>query len=117
MERTDPRVVTLGGMRGGAVEELFQQELLRVLQNIDDPNTAAKAKREIVLKFKLSASEDRDVVSIEVASSAKLAGIRPLSAMLHMGKVQGSLALIEPLRQEVIEAPPGPSGVVQGGRG
>lgn len=54
MKVSEPRYVTLAGLKGGALEELFQCELERVVSNARDLNTDWKAKRKIVvsLEFK-----------------------------------------------------------------
>lgn len=114
MDAQDPRLVTLGTMRDGAVEELFQTALRAVLDNIDDPNTEHKAKRRVTLTFTLTATDDtRQDVAIEAASSVKLAGVRPVSALVHVTRSGGKKGLREPLRQESIPLS-GPQGVVRG---
>lgn len=64
---------TLTNLAEGAAEELFSNELAKVLANIDDPNTSATAKREITLKIVLTPHEDRRGAKVAMGATAKLA--------------------------------------------
>ena len=68
------KVEGLAGLNQGAVEELFDPELKKVLNNLADNNTSWKAGREINIKIKLRlTSESRDNAISEVSISSKLA--------------------------------------------
>ena len=96
----NPQHVTLTGVMDGAAEELFQQALSRVLENIDDPNTAPKAKRSITLTLSVEVDEERRNAKLYVDCKTKLAPSRPLSTHLHIGRHEGRMAAVEAFRQE-----------------
>lgn len=86
--------VTLDNLGGGALAELFQTELARVLANITDPNTDEKTKRTIVITVALK-PKDRGVADVELTCSAKLAPIAKVSTQVFMGRHQGKLMAVE----------------------
>jgi len=83
--------VTLSTLGNGAVEELFQEELERVLRNIADPNTVPTAVREISLKVKIAPNKDRAVGEVQVIPSSKLAPAHQFDTVVYMGRHQGRL--------------------------
>lgn len=64
--------VTLATINSGAAEELFQEQLQRVRDNIDDPNYKADAVRTIVLTVSIIPSHEVDKHSIKVDAQIKL---------------------------------------------
>ena len=94
-EGVDMQGVTLDTIGGGALSELFEAELARVLANITDPNTDTGAKRVITLQVKFKSNRDRDVADVELACSSKLAGIMTVNTQLFMGKHKGKLIAVE----------------------
>lgn len=111
-----PQVVTLMTLADGAALELFQKALKTVLENIDDPNTDAEAKRAIRLEFNFSPDDERRVGSVEVKCSTKLAGIRGAHTLIYMGRHQGELVAVEhnPKQVELFPAPGGELRVIPG---
>lgn len=89
------QAVKLDNIGGGALSELFEAELARVLANIADPNTDAKAKRTIAIEVMFKPSEDRDVADVQLKCASKLAGIKKVSSVLYMGKRDGRLIAVE----------------------
>lgn len=69
--------VTLESLNNGQLVALFDRELAKVLENIADDNTDAKATRSIVLTVKIKPDETREQVTVEVDGKAKLAGVKP----------------------------------------
>jgi hypothetical protein len=65
--------ITLTNLGDGAAVEKFQEELEKVVQNVLDPNTDPKAKREVVLKVTIHPDADRSWTSIKIEALAKLA--------------------------------------------
>jgi hypothetical protein len=116
MESTEPNLVTLSGLGDGTAEELFQAALTKVLENIEDPNTDAKAKRTISLDFVVTPDENRRTAKIAVACSTRLAGMKPLGTNIFIGRHEGRLAAAEQLRQEEMFPTPAPKpAVIEGG--
>lgn len=89
------QAVTLDTIGGGALAELFGAELSRILANIADPNTDAKAGRAITISVKFKPSASRDSAEVDLVCSSKLAGITTVQTQLFMGKHQGKLIAIE----------------------
>ena len=87
--------VTLDTIGGGALSELFGAELARILANIADPNTDAKAKRAVTIQVNFKPNKDRDVANVELTCSSKLAGIMTVSTQLFMGRHNGKLIAVE----------------------
>ena len=80
--------------RGGAVE-LFNDELQRVLANILDLNTEAKAVRTITLTVKIKPNEDRDMSLASVDVKSKLAPVKGTATVLYIGKIKGEPVAME----------------------
>lgn len=102
--------MTLGSLADGACEELFQAALKRVLENIDDPNTHHKAKRQIRLSVTFEADEERKTTRVNVSCDTKLAGVRPASAVLFVGRRNGQLLAVEAYKQEALFPEDKPAG-------
>jgi len=73
---------TLEQLAMGAVMEAFDYELQNVVENILDPNTEAKAKREITIKLKVKPNEHRNMADVEAHTASKLAPARPIETTL-----------------------------------
>jgi len=71
---------------GGVVQELFDEELQKVLDNIVDPNKEGKAIREVVIKFKFKPNETRNHVDILVSANSKLGPTRAYPTKAFIGK-------------------------------
>jgi len=87
--------VTLDTIGGGALSELFDAELARILANIADPNTDTAAKRVVTITVSFKPNRDRDVADVELKCSSKLAGIMTVQTQLFMGKHKGKLIAVE----------------------
>lgn len=83
----DRPIESLDDLMDGGVRERFNDALRKVWDNVFDPNTSAKAKREIQLKVIIRPSERRDAASFDVDVIPKLAPPVPLSqtVMLQLG--------------------------------
>lgn len=106
--------VTLNTIGGGALLELFQAELARVLQNIADPNTDPKQKRQIAITVTLKPGRDRDVADVELKCGSKLAGIMTVDSKLFIGKAKGQLIAVEndPRQSNLFDQAPAPLAAV-----
>lgn len=87
--------VTLDTIGSGALSELFEAELARILANIADPNTDTATKRVITIAVKFKPNRDRDVADVELSCSSKLAGIMTVQTQLFMGRHKGKLIAVE----------------------
>lgn len=59
--------VDLKEVAGGALQEKAQRALEDVFENMQDPNTPWKNKREVVIKMKFTQNEDRDDATCEIS--------------------------------------------------
>lgn len=80
----------------GAVNERFQNALAQVSDNINDPNTDAKATRCITLKIKFKPNEQRNVIQTLVSCDVALASAESLETTTIMeADNNGVLGLFE----------------------
>ena len=81
--------VTLETLAGGAAGERFEAELEKVLRNMSDINTDPKAVREITLKVSFLPNDARELAAVLIASSSKLAGLKPVPTTVYFGQRNG----------------------------
>lgn len=86
--------VTLDTIGSGALSELFQAELAKVLANIADPNTDEKGKRTISIQV-IFKPDARDVAHVELKCTSKIASLMTVRTQVFMGKQQGKLIAVE----------------------
>lgn len=70
----------------GAFTEQINRELKKVTENIQDPNTDAKAKRRIVVSIELKPNDARNFTTISIHADSKLAPALGAVTALNMGK-------------------------------
>lgn len=95
-----PNPIGLSTIAEGAVEEVWQAEVERVLANIDDQNTDWKAKRTITLVFEFVPDEERRIAALGIRASSKLAGIKGRATLVYLGRQGGKLIAVEAAHQE-----------------
>lgn len=66
----------------GAIQERVDYEVARVVDNILDMNTEAKAKRKVVLTVEMVPDDDRQVVKIAASAKSTLAPVTPIGTSL-----------------------------------
>jgi len=76
---------SLANLNSGAVEELFDAELKKLLANIADPNTKAELVREITIKIKVRPNETRESAITQIAVTGKYAPIKPHEGFVLFG--------------------------------
>ena len=69
-------------MAKGAIQERVDYEVTRVVDNLLDMNTEAKAKRKVVLTILMTTDEDRRVVKVEASAKSTLAPVTPVGTSL-----------------------------------
>lgn len=69
----------LDELMDGALTERFNYEMERVLQNVFDANTKAKAKRQIQIVVDITPNERRDAADFRVDVRSKLAPVEPVA--------------------------------------
>lgn len=76
--------VTLHTINNGAAGELFQEELTKVLANINDISVDAEGIREIKLVFKIRPTHDRLSSAVTIEASSKLACVAKHSGSMFL---------------------------------
>lgn len=94
-EETGDHFVTLSKMIGGAVDEVFGEELRKVLANIGDINTDPEAERTITLKLTMRPDEQRRVAGVGVSVNSKVAPVRKLSTVFYLGRHKNQYVAVE----------------------
>lgn len=77
--------IKLEEMAGGALQERFAAEFQRVLNNLTDPNTSFKDKREITIKMSFVQNEERNDFAVDCKVTSKLAPPTPVESHFEMG--------------------------------
>lgn len=85
-------LTTLG--RGAAVE-LFQEELTKVLRNIEDPNTKPTERRRITITVDFSPNDERQVTDTTIQCVSKLAPVKRVKTLLYLGRQGGAPVAVE----------------------
>lgn len=89
------KTVTAETLGMGAALERINDGFQEVLANIQDPNTAAEATREIILKIKIKPKKDRSSCEYQIHMNTKLSGAKPVAGILFVGKQKGRLTAFE----------------------
>lgn len=76
--------IDLNDLAGGALRERFNMEWEKVLQNIKDPNTIAKAKRKVILTLTLEPDEEREIAIVDIEAKATIAPPKGVSTKIIM---------------------------------
>ena len=78
--------IDLRTFRGGAVVDMFDEEMSKVLANIEDENTEAKAKRTITITLAIRPDKTRRGASIDMQAKSALAPVRPVESLLFFDR-------------------------------
>lgn len=78
--------ICLSRIANGELEEKFQHELARVLQNLMDVNTPFKDKRKITIDMIFEQNEERREIQISLAVKSKLAPRVPVKTHFGTGR-------------------------------
>lgn len=87
-------------MAKGAIQERVDYEVSRVVDNLLDVNTDAKAKRKVTLTITMTTDENRRVVKVEASAKSALAPATPIDTSLVITADQnGEMMLAEIIPQ------------------
>ena len=78
--------VDLSQLAGGTLQEKFDREITRVIENMQDPNTPFGEKRKITINISFVQNEMRDDAKIEISLNSKLACVISAKTNFAMGK-------------------------------
>lgn len=76
----------LRNIAGGALQEKVDDAMRRVLDNMQDPNTPWKVKRQITVKIAFTQNEERDDTAVDLSVETKLAPVSPVRTRMSIGK-------------------------------
>ncbi len=100
-EGISEELINLQTLGDGAIAELFAIEFQKVLQNIGDPNTSARFKREVTIKLTVLPNEDREIATMDVAVTSRLAPAKVVNTTLAIA-IRGSVVRATELRSRQI---------------
>ena len=87
-------------MARGAIQERVDYEVAKVIDNILDANTDAKAKRKITLTIELKPDENRQFISLSAIAKSTLAPVVPIGTTLGIAADQnGEMVIVETVPQ------------------
>lgn len=100
-----PVSLNIGNICGGAVPELFEHEVRKMLKNVADVNTDPEAKRSITFKFTFKPAPDRKSAVVKLDCTAKHAGVNSVAGSVFMSSAHGEVqAYTEDPRQATLFA-------------
>jgi hypothetical protein len=86
-ENETVKQLELQKLAGGALQELFDNDLQKVLQNITDVNTSFKAARKLTLEIVFKpADEDREIVMVEAKTKTSLASVNGVATKIMIDR-------------------------------
>ena len=79
-------LLDLQNIAGGALQEKADEAMRKVLENMQDPNTSWKVKRQITIKIAFTQNEERDDTAVDLSVDTKLAPVSPVRTRMAIGK-------------------------------
>ena len=96
----DNQKVSILQMVNGAIRERVDYEVKKVIDNILDVNTEAKAKRKIKLTIELKPDDSRQVISLAASAKSELAPVTPVgTSMVITADGNGEMMIAEVVPQ------------------
>ena len=80
------RKIELQRIQNGAVLDLFDNELRKVIANIEDENTVANQERSITIKIAIKPDKTRRTGEVKVQASCTLAKVKPAESLLFFDR-------------------------------
>ena len=78
--------IDLQALAGGAFAEKLNDALMKVADNIQDPNTEATKKRTITVSLNFTPNKSRQMVRTQIAVTTKLAATEEIDTQMIMGR-------------------------------
>ena len=76
--------LTLGNLKNGAVDEVFQRELANVLKNMSDPNTSNTKARSITIKLNFKPDKKRESGKLSFNVKSTLCPVEEMETIFVM---------------------------------
>jgi hypothetical protein len=80
------RKIELSNIQNGVIFDLFDEELRKVIANIEDENTVANSERSITLKIAVKPDKTRRTGEVKVQASCTLAKTKPAESLLFFDR-------------------------------
>lgn len=80
------KIINIETFADGAVNERLNLEIQKVLENINDLNTDPKKARTVQLSIKITPTENRQTVSVDVSAKTTLAPAVAIPATIILDK-------------------------------
>ena len=108
--------LTITNIGGGAMPELFEEALGRVLEDIADVNKPADTVRVIEFKISIRTDEEREHAGIEIETKVKLAARKAAKGYVHLSSDGEEIsAYVNNPKQETLSFDPTDGPVVLNG--
>jgi hypothetical protein len=78
--------IELSNIQNGVVFDLFEEELRKVLANIEDENTVANTERSITIKIAVKPDKTRRTGDVKIQTSSTLAKVKPAESLLFFDR-------------------------------
>lgn len=96
----DKDKMTLATLARGAVNEAFEYEFEKAIENILDPNTEPSKPRSVIVELVLKSDQWRERISVECKTKSKLVPAGSVGTALLVGKTKdGSIVAQELVAQ------------------
>lgn len=102
----DAAKMSLTNLAGGKTAARFDDELAKVLENIADPNTEAKAVRVITLRVALKPDDERRHLDVIIAATSKMAPTKLVKTVARFGIGPNGPVAVEDAAQQLPLFPP-----------
>lgn len=100
----EKQAVSILTLADGEVVRQIDEALQEMFEDINDPNTEAKANREVNLKISLMPDAEREVVISAFRVTKKTPGMRPTTSKIMLGLSGGKVVAQEfPKRQTELD--------------
>ena len=100
---TSEELVGLINLGNGAAVEMFNTELEKVLNNLDDINKKSKDERSITLVVKFKPGETHGIISTSIEVKSKLSGQRVFATNIMMGRKGAKVEARELYQQQPLD--------------
>jgi hypothetical protein len=91
--------INIAELAQGALVELAEDEIKKIIENIYDPNTDAKKARKLTLTLTFKPQKDRDMVNTEIQAKSSLAPYTPIETTICVGKDAKGKVIAEEYRK------------------
>lgn len=96
MEAIEQRKVSILDLAKGALSEEVNVQLLKVAENLLDPNTDWKKTRKIQITLEFATDETREIHRVTASTTTKLIPSKPVSTQIAFGADEnGELCAVE----------------------